>query len=148
MLNLDSDSNLWVAGNAYVTKVFTDNTQIQAATPSTVFSATLGGDPISIPLCISAVSAPISLDLSADATLADACSGDATDGCCTGGYFSGGIAITRDVAASGASFAPSNINTIYVANVCDTGLVRTSAANANTKACCLCFQGMLYVGRC
>lgn len=127
MLNLDSDSNLWVAGSAYVTKVFTDAAQIQEVSPSEGFTATLGGSLISIPLCVSALSAPISLHLSADTTLDDACAGDTTDGCCIDGYFDGGIAITRDVAPSGAGFVPSNINTIYVANICDTGLVRAIA---------------------
>ena len=127
MLMLDSDSNLWVAGAGHVTKVFTDATAITAA--SGTISATLAGSAISggIVLSTSSVSAPIALNLAADSTLIAACSGHAADGCCTAGSFDAGIAITRDVVASGASFQPSDINTIYVANTCDTGLVRALA---------------------
>ena len=124
MLNLDSESNLWVAGNGHVTKVFTDATQISAGAPYATISATLGGSAIDISLSISAAHAPISLDLAADATLAAACSSNPADACCAAGNFDAGIAITRDVAASGHSFTPAVTNTVFVANSCDTGLVR------------------------
>ena len=128
MLNLDSDSNLWVAGLGYVTKVFTDSSQISAASPARGITATLGGSPIQITLSTSAVQAPISLHLSADATLASACSQNPSDSCCTAGNFDSGIAITRKVAAPGASTS-SNQNTIYVASTCETGMVRAHNNN-------------------
>lgn len=118
-MNLDADSNLWVAGAAHVTKIFTNPATVTASSSS--FSATMGGSAITIALSSSTI---VSLNL-ATSSLATACAGNPQDGCCTSGGFDTGIAITRNVAASGASYAPSDLNTIYVANTCQTGLVST-----------------------
>ena len=118
-LNLDADSNLWVAGAGHVTKIFTKPATVTAS--STSFAATNAGSAITIALS-SSTFYPLSLLTS---SLATACSGNAQDGCCTAGGFDTGIAITRNVVASGASYVPSDLNTIYVANTCQTGLVST-----------------------
>ena len=122
-LNLDSDSNLWVAGHGHVSKLFTDPASITAVTGGPTIAATLAGAAITLALSTSSTSDPIALNLAADSTLIAACATNPTDGCCTAGNFDIGIAITRNVVASGASFKPSDLNTVYVANSCDTGLV-------------------------
>lgn len=104
MLNVDIDSNLWVAGNGYVTKVFTS--QITAGSSS--IPATLDGTAINIALSTSAVHDPIPLNLAAH--LGSVCS-DPTESCCTSGTFDAGIVIV------------DSLSTIYAANTCPTGLV-------------------------
>ena len=100
-----------------MTKVFTAGISAGA----TDFTATLGGVTTSISEASSTGGSPVALNLVAN--LGTACAADASDGCCTVGNFDAGIAITRDVVASGASYIPSDTNTIYVANTCSTGLV-------------------------
>lgn len=134
-LNLDSESNLWVAGNGHVTKVFTAAAQIVGAAQYATISATLGGSAIDIDLCTSATHSPISLDLTTDPTLAAACAGNPADVCCPAGKFDAGIAITRDEVASGQSFAPAATNTVYIANTCDTGLVRFCTMSVGDVSC-------------
>ena len=102
MLTLDSDSNVWVAGKAFVTKVF--SSEIIAASSS--LDATLDGVTISIDLSTSSVSPPISLNMAAN--LGAACA--PTDGCCSRGNFDAGIVAVDNLA-------------VYVANICQTGLV-------------------------
>lgn len=102
MVVQDSDSNIWVAGNAHVTKVFTSQ-----VVPSSSISATLDGKAESISLCYSEASPSISMDVTPDSS---ACP-DSTDVCCTTGAFNAGIVVV------------DSLSTIYVANTCDTGLV-------------------------
>ena len=124
-LTLDSDSNLFVAGNAHVTKVVTSG----VTASGTTFVATLAAASADIALI---TATPTTLDLVAN--LGTACNADAADGCCTDGNFDAGIVITRDVVADGASFKPTSTNTVYVANTCATGLVR-AIAKAALDAC-------------
>jgi hypothetical protein len=109
-----------------VTKIFTSG--ISAGT--TAFTATVGStNGVSIAMASTTAGSPTTLDLVAN--LGTACA-DLTDGCCAAGNFNAGIAITRNTVRFGASsnFAPSGINTIYVANTCDTGLVRAITRRA------------------
>ena len=119
-LSLDSDSNLWVAGNGHVTKVFTTG----IAATSGAISATLGGTSITGGITLASGTGGI-YSINLVSSLGAACT-DTTDGCCTTGNFDAGIAITRDTVQSGAAgnLAPTNTNTVYVANTCATGLVR------------------------
>lgn len=118
-LSLDSDSNLWVAGGGHVTKVFTAGITAGADAFTADLDATTG---LTVSLATSTDGAAVALSLVDN--LGTACDADLEDGCCAEGNFDAGIAITRDVVADGASFKPSNLNTIYVANTCATGLVR------------------------
>ena len=122
-LNLDSDSNLWVAGNGHVTKVYTATI---AATSGTI-GATLGGTSITAGIALASGTGGVYV-IDLVASLGTACT-DASDGCCTTGNFDAGIAITRDTALLGAAgnLAPLSRNTIYVANICSTGLVSPRA---------------------
>lgn len=104
MIDLDSDSNLWVAGVPTLTKLFTDPASITdgatiSATPTTPILKL--STPTRTSIDLSLVSAP---------GYAAACP---TSSCCTTGSWDAGIAITRDAT-----------NKIYVANSCVTGLVR------------------------
>ena len=104
MLNLDSDSNIWVAGGPGLTKVFSDPAAITK-------NANLTATPAS-PVVMLSNPAHASIDLSLVGApgYAAACT-DAS--CCTTGSWDAGIAVSRDAT-----------NTIYVANTCTTGLVR------------------------
>lgn len=111
-LNLDSDSNLWVAGGPALTRLFTDPAGITDS--ATVIAAT----PSFPPLKLSTAASSIDIDLMSAPGLAAACS-DPTDDCCTTGYWDAGIAISGHV--------------VYVANICETGLVRFRVQDATLK---------------
>ena len=106
MLNLDSDSNLWVAGSSGLTKVFTDPAAITdgiklASTPASL--ALKLSKPAHDSIKLSLITAP---------GYTSACTDAAPSTCCSLGSWDAGIAITRDTP-----------NKIYVANACVAGLV-------------------------
>lgn len=124
MLSLDSGSNIWVAGNALVTKIF--NTQL---TPYSNIIANLGGNSTSIALCTSAFSDPFSIDVTQ--YLAGVCT-DPTDICCASGTLDAGIVVGK-------------LDTVYTANTCSTGLVRASLPVCRNHFLCRVWASDLHI---
>lgn len=116
-LNLDSSSNLWVAGAAGVTRVNTESAMPgSTAIPN---AAALDGSAGVVVFATGIPTVAPDVVTNIATKLAAACTAD-TSSCCDDGNLDGGITITRDATCT----TPSTDNTVYVANTCETGLVR------------------------
>ena len=117
VLNLDTNSDLWVAGGAGVTKITTQPSTIASSSIASTGTFTTATTGVNVTLASFTSTA---VDHTAIQTaLVAAC--PLGNDCCLNGTLNGGLAITRNLMSCNAG---PTTDTIYVANTCNFGLVR------------------------
>lgn len=116
VLNLDTNSDLWVAGGAGVTKITTLPSTIAPNSLTSTGTFTTATADIYV---ISATLSSTAVDQTAIQTALTAVCPPGNE-CCLNGHLNGGIAITRNLMSCNAG---PTTDIIYVANTCNFGLV-------------------------